>query len=103
MFVYNYLFGRFVFMILGIMKFSIFQINSVKTVLVYFDSENCEKLIKMRITTVLHKQHLGFMTKRTWHLVKNRKIRDSGVKASLEEKGIKVTSPFEFLTKPKEQ
>lgn len=53
----------------------------------------------MRITSVLQRQHIGFMFKRHWEHTKNRKVLDTGVVSYLTEKGIKVTNPDEYLQK----
>lgn len=57
----------------------------------------------MRITTILLRQHNGFMFKKNWHIAKNRIIRDTGVRAYLEEKNIPITNPFHFLREQKER
>lgn len=52
---------------------------------------------KMRITSVLNRQHIGFAFKRYWEFSKNRKIRDTGVVSYLSAKGVKVTDPAEYV------
>jgi large subunit ribosomal protein L37 len=51
----------------------------------------------MRITNVLFRQHIGFMTKRHWRIQGKRTPTDSGALAALEARGIKVTDTKEFL------
>lgn len=51
----------------------------------------------MRITSILNRQHNGFMFHRHWHVAKNRKVRDTGVASSLKLKGVEVTDPQQYM------
>jgi hypothetical protein len=58
----------------------------------------------MRLTVVLHKQHLHRWFTRFWYVKsKNRRVAvDTGAEAILKTLGVKMTDPEEmFITKPR--
>lgn len=51
----------------------------------------------MKLSQVLHRQHIGFMFKKHWIVQGKRVPIDSGVEEHLKQKGIPVVDALEFV------
>ena len=51
----------------------------------------------MRITSVLQRQHIGFLLKKHWRLQGQRKVQETNAAASLLAHGLNISDPNEYL------
>lgn len=68
-----------------------------------FDFQPIIFSVKMRITQVLCRQHIGFMFKRHWEVQGKRRVQETGAAKDLLAMGQKISDSKEFLVKSKKE